>query len=159
MVGNGGGDQSLGWRSVWLGWSGWRSVIHGSWIMGLVGDGDGDEDGWVWLERVGFFWVWSGWRSVVEVVVFVGEGWVFLGLVGVEIGGQGGHFCWRGLGFSGFGRGGDWWSGWSFLLERSGFFWVWSGWRSVVEVVVFVGKGWVFLGLIGVEIGGRFCTV
>ncbi|KAK7850590.1 hypothetical protein CFP56_000527 [Quercus suber] len=31
-------------------WSGWRSVIHGSWIMGLVGDGDG----WVWLERLGF---------------------------------------------------------------------------------------------------------
>ena len=50
-------------------------------------------------------------------------------------------------------------SGWSFLLERSGFFWVWSGWRSVVGVVIFVGEGWVFLGLIGVEIGGRFCTV
>ena len=40
---------------MWLGWSGWRSIIHGSWIMGLVGDGDGD--GWVWLERAGFFWV------------------------------------------------------------------------------------------------------
>ena len=38
--------------------------------MGLVGDGDG----WVWLERAGFFWVWSGWRSVVGVVVFVEEG-------------------------------------------------------------------------------------
>nr|POE60665.1 hypothetical protein CFP56_41052 [Quercus suber] len=25
------------------------------------------------------FWVWSGWRSVVGVVIFVGEGWVFLG--------------------------------------------------------------------------------
>ena len=72
-------------------------VIHGSWIMGLVGDGDG----WVWLERAGFF------LGLVGVVVFVGEGWVFLGLVGVEIGGRGGRFCWRGLGFSGFGRGGD----------------------------------------------------
>ena len=61
----------------WLGWS---------WIMGLVGDGDG----WVWLERAGFFWVWSGWRLVVGVVIFVGEGWVFLGLIKVEIGG---HFC------------------------------------------------------------------
>ena len=50
-----------------------------SWIMGLVGDGDGD-------------------------------GWVFLGLVGVEIGGRGGHFCWRGLGFFGFDQGGDRWS-------------------------------------------------
>ena len=58
--------------------------------MGLVGDGDGDGDGWVWLERAGFFWVWLGWRSVVGVVVFVEEGWVFLGLVGVEIGGR---FC------------------------------------------------------------------
>ena len=67
--------------------------------MGLVGDGDG----WVWLERAGFFWVWSGWRSVVRVVVFVGEGWVFLALVRV---------------------GGDRWSGWSFLLEKAGFFWV-----------------------------------
>ena len=69
--------------------------------MGLVGDGDGD--GWVWLERAGFFWVWSGWRSVVGVVVFVEEGWVILGLVGV---------------------GGDQWLGWSFLLEKTGFFWV-----------------------------------
>ena len=43
--------------------------------MGLVGDGDGD--GWVWLERAGFFSVWSGWRSVV----------------GVEISGRGGRFC------------------------------------------------------------------
>ena len=84
-------------------WLGWRSVIHGSWIMGLVGDGDGDGDGWVWLERAGFFWVWLGWRLVVEVVVFVEEGWVFLGLVGV---------------------GGDRWSRWSFLLEKTGFFWV-----------------------------------
>ena len=32
-------------------WLGWRSVILRSWIMGLVGDGDG----WVWLERAGFF--------------------------------------------------------------------------------------------------------
>ena len=40
-------------------------------------------------------------------------------------------FGWRGLGFSGFGRG---------------------GWRSVVGVVVFVGEDWVFLGLIVVEI-------
>ena len=80
-------------------WLGWRSVIHGSWIMGLVGDGDGD--GWVWLERAGFFWVWLGWRLVVEVVVFVEEGWVILGLVGV---------------------GGDQWLGWSFLLEKTGFF-------------------------------------
>ena len=45
MVGNGGGDR----------WLGWRSVIHGSWIMGLVGDGDGDGDGWVWLKSAGFF--------------------------------------------------------------------------------------------------------
>ena len=82
-------------------WLVWRSVIHGSWIMGLVGDGD--RDGGVWLERAGFFWVWLGWRLVVEVVVFVKEGWVFLGLVRV---------------------GGDRWSGWSFLLEKTGFFWV-----------------------------------
>ena len=40
---------------------------------------------------------------MVGGVVFVGEGWVFLGLVGV---------------------GGDRWSGWSFLLEKAGFFWV-----------------------------------
>ena len=46
-IGDRGGDQ-CGW-----GGRGWRSVIHGSWIMGLVGDGDGD--GWVWLERAGFF--------------------------------------------------------------------------------------------------------
>ena len=50
MVGHGGGDRWLEWRLVWLGW---RSVIHGSWIMGLVGDGDGD--GWVWLEMARFF--------------------------------------------------------------------------------------------------------
>ena len=49
MVGNGDGDWWSGWISVWLGW---RPVIHGSWIMGLVRDGDGD--GWVWLERLGF---------------------------------------------------------------------------------------------------------
>ena len=69
-------------------------------------------------------------------------------------------FGWRGLGFSGFGRGGDRWSGWSFLLVRAKFFWVWSRWRSVVEVVVFVGEVWVFLGVVRVEIGGRggrFC--
>ena len=61
---------------------------------------------------------------MVGVVVFVGEGWVFLGLVRVEIGGWGGCFCWRGLGFSGFGRGGDQWLGWSLLLERARSFWV-----------------------------------
>ena len=69
-------------------WLGWRSVIHRSWIMGLVGDGDGD--GWVWLERARFFWVWLGWRSMVRAFVFVGEDWVFLGLIGVEISGR---FC------------------------------------------------------------------
>ena len=58
-IGDRGGDQ-CGW-----GGRGWRSVIHGSWIMGLVRDGDGD--GWVWLERAGFLWVWSVWRSVIEV--------------------------------------------------------------------------------------------
>ena len=92
----------------------------------------------------GFGWRWR-WLGLV------GEGWVFLGLVEMEIGGRGGCFCWRGLGFSGFGQGGDRWSGWS---------WVWSGWRSVVGVVVFVGEVWVFLGLVRVEIGGRggrFC--
>ena len=89
--------------------------------MGLVRDGDG----WVWLERAGFFWI-------------------CLGFSGFGGGGD------RWSGFFGFGRGGDRWSG---------FFWVWSGWRSVVGVVIFVGEGWVFLGLIGVEIGGRFCTV
>ena len=82
---------------MWLGWSRWRSVIHGSWIMGLVGDGDGDGDGWVWLKRAGFFWVWSGW---------------------VEIGGWGGCFCWRMLGFSGFDQGGDWWSFLYCLVDR-----------------------------------------
>ena len=99
----------------------------------------------------------------------VGEGWVFLGLVRVEIGGRGDHFCWRGLGFSGFGRGG-WRSvvgvvvfvveGWVFLgLVRVGGD-QWSRWSFLlVGVVVFVGEGWVFLVLIGVEIGGRFCTV
>ena len=40
---------------------------------------------------------------MVGVVVFVEEGWVILGLVGV---------------------GGDRWLGWSFLLEKTGFFWV-----------------------------------
>ena len=45
-------------------WLGWRSIIHGFWIMGLVGDGD--EDGWVWLERAGFFWVWSGWSFLLK---------------------------------------------------------------------------------------------
>ena len=58
----------------------------------------------------------GGWRSVVGVVVFVVEGWVFLGLVRV---------------------GGDWWSGWSFLLEKAGFFWVCLGWRSMVVFVLF----------------------
>ena len=99
----------------------------------------------------------------------VGEGWCFLGLVGVEIGGRGDHFCWRGMGFSGFGRGG-WRSvvgvvifvveGWVFLgLVRVGGD-QWSRWSFLlVGVVVFVGEGWVFLVLIGVEIGGRFCTV
>ena len=79
---------------------GWRSRWRWRWL-GLVGDGDGDGNGWVWLERVGFFWVWLGWRSVVRVVVFVEEGWVFLCLVEV---------------------GGDRWLGWSFLLEKTGFF-------------------------------------
>ena len=54
MVGNGGGDR----------WSGWRLVIHGSWIMGLVGGGggDGDGDGWVFLGfSGGGLWPW---RSV-----------------------------------------------------------------------------------------------
>ena len=62
-------------------------------------------------------------------------------MIGVEIGGRGGRFCWRGLGFSRFGQGGNWWLGWLFLLERAGFFWVWSRWRSVVGVVTFVGEG------------------
>ena len=53
-----------------------------------------------------------GWRWRWRWLGLVGEGWVFLGLVGwVEIGGRGGRFCWRRL------------------------------------------------GLIGVEIGGRFCIV
>ena len=79
--------------------------MRGSWIMGLVadGDGDGDGDGWFWLERAGFFWVWSGW---------------------VEISGQGGRFCWRRLGFSGFGQGGDRWSFLYCLVDRD------SGWAS-----------------------------
>ena len=46
-------------------------------------------------------------------------------------------FGWRGLGFSGFGQGGDRWSGWSFLLENARFFWVLSRWRSVVVFVLF----------------------
>ena len=58
-------------------------------------------------------------------------------------------FGWRGLGFSGFGRGGD---QWSFLLERAGFFWVWSGW---VEID---GRGghfcWRRLGFSGFDRGG-----
>ena len=57
----------------------------------------------------------------------------------MEIGGRGGRFCWRGLGFSRFGLGGDWWSGWSFLLERSGFFWVWSGWSFLLKRAGFSG--------------------
>ena len=62
-------DYGFGWRWRWL---------------GLVGEG------WVFLDLSGFFWVWWGWRSVVGVVVFVGAGWGFLGLIGVEIGG---HSC------------------------------------------------------------------
>ena len=66
-IGGRGGD-----RCGWGGhggdrWLGWRSVIHGSWIMSLVGDGDGD--GWIWLERLGFngggLWPWRSmwpWR-------------------------------------------------------------------------------------------------
>ena len=59
-------------------------------------------------------------------------------------------FGWRGLGFSGFGQGGDQWSGWSFLLERSGFFWVWSGWSFLLERARFSrfyqgGDRWSFL--------------
>ena len=88
----------------------------------------GVEIGNPWVLDYGFGWRWR-WRW--RWLGMVGEGWVFLGLVGVEIGGQGGRFCWRGLGFFVFGRG---------------------GWRSVVGVVVFVGEDWVFLGLIVVEI-------
>ena len=74
MVDNGGGDR----------WSSWISVIHGSWIMGLVGDGDGD--GYVWLERLGFSGFQWGWAMAMEIGVAVeigvGLGFVFIGLVG-----------------------------------------------------------------------------
>ena len=66
-IGGRGGD--------WCGWGGrggdrwsrWRSVIHGSWIMSLVGDRDGD--GWIWLERLGFSGFQWGWVVVVEIDV------------------------------------------------------------------------------------------
>ena len=58
-----------------------------------------------WVLDYGFGWIWR-WRWLG----LVGEGCVFLGLVRVEIGGRGGRFCWRRLGFSGFDRGGDRWS-------------------------------------------------
>ena len=85
--------------------------------MGLVGDGDGDGDGWVWLEMemememAGFGWRglgfsgfgwggdrWSGWSFLLKKAGFfcVWSRWV-------EIGGWGGRFCCRGLGFSRFG--------------------------------------------------------
>ena len=79
--------------------------------IGVVGVEIGDP----WVLDYGFGWRWR-WRWLG----LVREGWVFLGLVGVEIGGRGGRFCWRGLGFPGFGRG---------------------GWRLVVRMVVFVGEG------------------
>ena len=70
----------------------------------------------------------------------------------MEIGGRGGRFCWRGLGFSGFGRGGDRWSGWSFLLKRARLFWVWSGW---VEIGGWGGRFfWRRLGFSGFDRGG-----
>ena len=100
------------------------------------------EIGNPWVLDYGF-----GWRRRWRWLGLVRKGWVFLGLVGVEINGRGGRFCWRGLGEgwvflgSGFGRGGlffgegwvflglvrvggDRWLGWSFLLEKAGFFWV-----------------------------------
>ena len=67
----------------------------------------GVEIGNPWVLDYGFGWRWR-WRW--RWLGLVGEGWVFLGLVGVEIGGWGGCFCWRRLGFSGFDRGGDRWS-------------------------------------------------
>ena len=59
---DGRGGDWCGWGGD--GWSGWRSVIHGSWIISLVGDGDGD--GWVWLERLGFSRFQWGWAVAVE---------------------------------------------------------------------------------------------
>ena len=56
----------------------------------------GVEIGNPWVLDYGFGWRWR-WLGLV------GEGWVFLGLFGV---------------------GGDRWSGWLFLLERAGVFWV-----------------------------------
>ena len=59
---------------------GWRSVIHGSWIMGLVRDGDG----WVWLERLGFSrfqWGWLAMEIGVVMEIGMGLGFVFTGLV------------------------------------------------------------------------------
>ena len=64
----------------------------------------GVEIGNPWVLDYGFGWRWR-WRW--RWLGLVGEGWVFLGLVGVEIGGQGGRFCWRRLGFSRFDCGGD----------------------------------------------------
>ena len=43
-----------------------------------------------WVLDYGFGWRWR-WRW--RWLGLVGEGWVFLGLVGVEIGGRGGRFC------------------------------------------------------------------
>ena len=83
-----------------------RVEIDNPWVLDY---GFGWRWRWRWLGLVGEGWVFLG---LVGVVIFVEEGWVFLGLVGwVEIGGRGGRFCWRRL------------------------------------------------GLIGVEIGGRFCIV
>ena len=58
------GDQG-GDRCGWGGhrWSEWTSIIHGSWIMSLVGD----EDGWVWLERLGFSGFQWRWAVVMEI--------------------------------------------------------------------------------------------
>ena len=62
-------------------------------VAGVVGV----EIGNPWVLDYGFGWRWR-WRW--RWLGLVGEGWVFLGLVEVEIGGRGGRFCWRGLGFS-----------------------------------------------------------
>ena len=59
-----------------------------------------------------------GWRWRWKWLGLVREGWVFLGLVEVEIGGRGGRFCWRRLGFSGFDRGGDRWLFLYYLVDH-----------------------------------------
>ena len=98
-------------------------------VVGVVGV----EIGNPWFLDYGFGWRWR-WRWLG----LVGEGWVWSGwrsVVGVVV------FVGKGWVFLGLvGVGGDRWSGWSFLLEKAGFFKV-------------------FLGLIRVEIDGRFCTV